>query len=78
MNLDIISLIIMSSHEPFALDPSSKLPEEVGALNIDMLFQGGIVSSFGRVTIRENRVSNRLSVQSKEGPVADLTLETVP
>lgn len=77
MNLDIIS-VIMSSHEPFALNSSSELPEEAKVLNIDMPFQGDIVLSFERVTIRENRVPNRLAVQSTEAPAVNLTLETVP
>jgi hypothetical protein len=77
MNLDIIS-VIMSSHEPFALNSSSELPEEAEVLNIDMPFKGDIVLSFERVTIRENRVPNRLAVQSMEAPAVNLTLETVP
>lgn len=77
MNLDIIS-VIMSSHEPFALNSSTELPAEVKALNIDIPFQGYTFSLFERVTIRENRVPNRLAVQSMEGPAVNLTLETVP
>ena len=77
MNLDIIS-VIMSCHEPFVLNSSPEIPERAEVLNIEIPVQDDISPLFERVTIRENRVPNRLAVQTMEGPAVNLILETVP